>query len=201
MLAMPEHDSVRIRSRSPSTAAPEIKRRRKTVSCSLCRQRKVGCDRGLPSCSRCTKAGLSASCSYTSDATGRVPAAVYENNWITNGDVSASSHHAAFPADTITPVTQERGNPLHDKLIRRLQHQIAELQRHNSSLLVRLDTRLPKIIARTSEDGFSPKHHSASPSERYREERLLCDTETILLRGKGFRTQFYGPELSWNPPL
>ena len=82
---------------------------------------------------------------------------------------------------------------MQDENIRQLQHQIAELRRYNSSLLESLDIQHAKIKAGTTEDGFSPKNNSASPLERHREGRLLSDSETILLRGKGFRTQFYGP--------
>ncbi|OGM49892.1 hypothetical protein ABOM_001524 [Aspergillus bombycis] len=43
---------------------PIARRKRRPLSCSLCRRRKLACDREYPSCSRCRKTGNSDSCSY-----------------------------------------------------------------------------------------------------------------------------------------
>ena len=40
------------------------RRRRKPLSCTLCRQRKLSCDRERPACSRCRSAGRGDSCTY-----------------------------------------------------------------------------------------------------------------------------------------
>ncbi|KAE8381654.1 hypothetical protein BDV26DRAFT_255191 [Aspergillus bertholletiae] len=49
----------------PSTPSrPITRRKRKPLSCALCRRRKLACDREYPSCSRCRKTGNADSCSY-----------------------------------------------------------------------------------------------------------------------------------------
>ncbi|SCU87583.1 LADA_0E04896g1_1 [Lachancea dasiensis] len=44
------------------------KRRRQTLVCTNCRNRKSKCDRGKPACSSCVKAGLESSCYYVTDS-------------------------------------------------------------------------------------------------------------------------------------
>ncbi|KAI9736767.1 MAG: hypothetical protein M1834_000971 [Cirrosporium novae-zelandiae] len=56
-------------SKSPDTLPSEItrpakKRRRPALSCVICRDRKVKCDRAIP-CARCTKAGYANLCAYS----------------------------------------------------------------------------------------------------------------------------------------
>lgn len=43
---------------------PSARRKRKPLSCTLCRRRKLACDREYPSCSRCRKTGKVGVCSY-----------------------------------------------------------------------------------------------------------------------------------------
>ncbi|KAB8246253.1 hypothetical protein BDV35DRAFT_405236 [Aspergillus flavus] len=47
-----------------ASSRPITRRKRKPLSCSLCRRRKLACDREYPSCTRCRKTGNSDSCSY-----------------------------------------------------------------------------------------------------------------------------------------
>ncbi|KAE9363893.1 hypothetical protein N431DRAFT_550590 [Stipitochalara longipes BDJ] len=57
---------------SPSTAAStdRIKRRRVTTACTICRDRRIKCDRTRPSCSQCKKGGKN--CMYFDDEAGKV---------------------------------------------------------------------------------------------------------------------------------
>lgn len=58
------------RTRSPDAGGGnDRKRRRKVLSCYDCRRRKLQCDRALPACGRCTKAGQASNCLYLEDAT------------------------------------------------------------------------------------------------------------------------------------
>jgi hypothetical protein len=69
-----EHD------RSPEgDLGPDRKRRRKVLSCMDCRRRKVQCDRQLPVCGRCDKAGKP--CSYEDDSSPQQASIVHSSSW------------------------------------------------------------------------------------------------------------------------
>ena len=45
-------------------AAPKKKRNRIPLSCTICRKRKVKCDKTRPHCNQCTKTGVAHLCHY-----------------------------------------------------------------------------------------------------------------------------------------
>ncbi|PYI34399.1 hypothetical protein BP00DRAFT_493133 [Aspergillus indologenus CBS 114.80] len=55
---------------------PARRRRRPAVSCSLCRRRKIKCDRQLP-CSHCTRSGNEATCEYDNTELSRPPQSAF----------------------------------------------------------------------------------------------------------------------------
>jgi hypothetical protein len=67
--------------RSPEgDLGPDRKRRRKVLSCMDCRRRKVQCDRALPVCGRCEKAGKP--CSYEDDSPSQQTSSGQSTSWV-----------------------------------------------------------------------------------------------------------------------
>src|ERR1700755_3574115 len=104
---LPESSSA-VRPASPDAAGgSERKRRRKVLSCYDCRRRKLQCDRGMPACGRCTKAGQAATCIYLDDATDtpsrqQDPAALANNDINKPAPEVPSFRHASGPSgDTL----------------------------------------------------------------------------------------------------
>lgn len=167
---------------SPETAGSERKRRRKVLSCYDCRRRKLQCDRQLPACGRCAKAGQAVNCLYIDD-----PA---EGPLRPDGDggVALDAH---IPSSTQQQAWQPSGDTL-----TRLEYQ---------------ERRIKQLEAALAQAGHpqSGDPHAPDPLQRIRHikqpltpESVACladqgpgnatDSETILLRGKSFKTQYHG---------
>lgn len=162
------------RSRSPEGLGRDRKRRRKVLSCYDCRRRKLQCDRALPACGRCTKAGQASSCLYLEDG-AEIPIAATE-------DTSPASAGVKQPA-----------------LYGHSSRNIGGATTSRSDLLSRLefqDGRIKQLEAALAQTGQNPKPARLPPTPESiaagDASAPVQDRETTLLRGKGFKTQFHG---------
>lgn len=176
---------------SPHDETPASKRRRIAFSCLDCRRRKLKCDRILPSCSRCQKGGHPQTCTYDTEA---VESAMTQSSGERNrtSDFSTANGHGAprtiprlpsvarsFAADE-GPERYPRTYPedttarLHaqEERIRQLEYRIVGLERATHG------ARSPELTQAELKVPLDP--------------RAAVDKETMIFRGKKFKTQFYG---------
>lgn len=171
-----------------------------------CRRRKVKCDRTYPTCVRCQKGGVTCDyVSYTStkpDSTLPTPSEespqiqreASATSWTEDANVwharskeheSARTHQevdagnssstGAAAAAVAHPRTQTR-------TLRELQDRVCELETH-----VRVAGSRP-----ISSELYLGLGHSAGPGVSS-DKGALQDYERALLRGKGFKTKYFGP--------
>ncbi|KAF2721328.1 hypothetical protein K431DRAFT_294368 [Polychaeton citri CBS 116435] len=157
---------------------PERRRRRKVLSCYDCRRRKLQCDRAQPACSRCTKSGNTANCFYMDDphdvATGRDLDASHASPI----EVPTSSHN--------TTSARPDGVPRPDPdLVSRLHWQERRIKQLESNLTShRIGTGPPQTVRELPPTPASPAlAETQTPAQ---------DGNSIILRGRSFKTQFYG---------
>ncbi len=177
--------------RSPHDGTPASKRRRIAFSCLDCRRRKLKCDRIFPSCSRCQKGGHPESCTYDSEAVeSAIAQSPGERNRI--GDfATANAHGAPRTAPRLPSVARSfaadegeeaypRPHPedttarlyAQDERIRQLEYRIIGLERATHG------ARSPELTQADLKTRSNP--------------RAAVDKETMIFRGKHFKTQFYG---------
>ncbi|KAF2171019.1 hypothetical protein M409DRAFT_18992 [Zasmidium cellare ATCC 36951] len=166
------------RERSPDGQnGNDRKRRRKVLSCYDCRRRKLQCDRALPACGRCTKAGQAANCLYLEDA---ADAPIREGEGLptpvsTVGKQPPFYGHSSRPIGMSTPA-----GPTGD-LLSRIEYQ---------------DGRIKQLEAQLTQAGQPVKagRIPPTPESMVGGEGIapVQDRETTLLRGKSFKTQFHG---------
>ncbi|RAH85809.1 hypothetical protein BO86DRAFT_445652 [Aspergillus japonicus CBS 114.51] len=90
---------------------PARRRRRPAVSCSLCRRRKIKCDRQLP-CSHCTRSGNEATCEYDNTELSRPPQSAFGVT-PTRPDPYAIPTEGALHTSRTAPYTIPTGGTLH----------------------------------------------------------------------------------------
>lgn len=161
------------RENSTELEGPDRKRRRKVLSCNDCRRRKVQCDRATPACTRCAKAGKATSCTYEDDAS--VPA-----NGSINGSHLANAGYSTRPTPPQGSVTISRD--VWDDLVSRLLQQERTIER--------LRTRGLGLQAGDQSRVVEP---DVEVSNGLTYNKPNASKETMLFRGHGFRTQYYGP--------
>lgn len=176
---------------SPHDDNPASKRRRIAFSCLDCRRRKLKCDRLFPSCSRCKKGGHPETCMYDTEA---VESAVTQPSGerTRTRDFSTANGHGAprtiprlpsvarsFAADEAAdrcpqPYPEDTTARLYaqEERIRQLEYRIIGLERATHG------ARSPELIQ-------AERKVSSDP-------RAAVDNETMIFRGKNFKTQFYG---------
>lgn len=167
MLSSP---SPRVSPAPNQTQSSGQKRKRKAYSCYDCRRRKLKCDRELPCCGRCQKAGLASSCSY---------------------DVrSIESRHEPFikpdattpqraPEWSSNPAPQARQFPGVESISRLEASQTSGTwQLMGSMSTLRDSEQRPAVKADIEKVLTSPRYETP--------------TETIIFRGENFKTQYYG---------
>lgn len=177
--------------RSPHDGTPAAKRRRIAFSCLDCRRRKLKCDRIFPSCSRCQKGGHPESCTYDTEAVeSTITQSSGERNRTrdfstTNGhgasrivprlpsvarsfaaDEGEEAYSRAHPEDTTARLYAQ------EERIRQLEYRIIGLER------VTHGARSPELTQAELKIHSNP--------------RVAVDKETMIFRGKHFKTQFYG---------
>ncbi|KAI5365453.1 hypothetical protein Slin15195_G049910 [Septoria linicola] len=161
------------RTRSPDAGDRDRKRRRKVLSCYDCRRRKLQCDRALPACGRCTKAGQAANCLYLEDATD---APIREEPLITPG----AHKLAPFYGHSTRPIgaTAPSGD-----LLSRLEYQDGRIKQLEVALVKAAGAPGGKV---------PPTPESLAGGGALENLVPVQDRETTLLRGKAFKTQFHG---------
>ena len=174
---MPE-SSAAIRPSSPDAGGgSERKRRRKVLSCYDCRRRKLQCDRVMPACGRCTKAGQAANCLYIDDPTSDTP---------TRPNDSANPELGRATNNSQMRQTQSQG-PSGD-LLSRLEYQGRRIKQLESALNESIQSPLQHL--KVSKFPLTPE--SVVAIEPTTSAVNATDRETMLLRGKSFKTQFHG---------
>lgn len=162
------------------------KRKRDVLSCLDCRRRKLKCDRCYPACSRCVKGGVAASCTYKG---------FHEDN---DGNLDESDgriqKRARGPFDAPPPnrpasVGREivPGDFMHSASIFSTQSRIIKSLENRLATLESMLTQ-PSTIENLRLEG---PHSIATMSKL--ETRGARGPETHLFKGRGVRTQFYGP--------
>ncbi|KAE8420409.1 hypothetical protein BDV36DRAFT_249813 [Aspergillus pseudocaelatus] len=160
---------------------PIARRKRKPLSCSLCRRRKLACDREYPSCSRCRKTGNSDSCSYED------PPAPSHHNQRTS-DVSGQSRSVLTAATPVLGNTASsslegyRGNVNNRPIVSDLTEHAGTWQLIGGDVDgATTGKERPAIKADVTELTYPPEPKP---------------TEAVVFRGENYRTQYYG---STNP--
>ena len=168
---------------SPRDDTSASKRRRIAFSCLDCRRRKLKCDRLLPSCSRCQNGGHPESCTYNSDA---VESAIQTRDFST-----ADGHGAPRTAPRLPSVArsfaadqgqQTRSRPHLDDTTARLYAQEERIRQ--------LEYRIIGLERATH--GVRNPEITQVEQKSYSYPRAAVDKETMIFRGKHFKTQFYG---------
>ena len=175
---------------SPPEDTPASKRRRIAFSCLDCRRRKLRCDRLFPSCSRCQKGGYPESCTYDSEAVEPASTRPERETKRTGNFSTVNSHEATRTLPRLPSMIQsvaadegeERSPRRHsdantaslyaqEERIRQLEYRIIGLERaaHGARY-----PELPQV-------GFQIHSNPGAST-----------TETLIFRGKNFKTQFYG---------
>ena len=177
------------------------KRRRLALSCVACRRRKVKCDRTFPTCNRCQKGNVACDyVAYTGKSDEAAPTPGSEgssnsqrereasvNSWADDANIwhaRAKQHTTAqsqpeASASTTTPSFANR--PPHKTLLE-LQERVFELETY-----VRAAGSRP-----VSSEKYLGMGHPIGPGAP-QGKRAFQEHERALLRGKSFKTQYFGP--------
>lgn len=163
---------------SPTQVQPSInKRKRKALSCYDCRRRKLRCDRELPSCARCVKAGHGDTCSYD--------------------ERSLTAKHSNFGAiqlkhSSSTSQTSPGWSPslslAHQRLTDGSDHRRSTVQATQTSGTWQQRGQVGPI----TKDSEQRPAIRADAEEILEYPRPATPTETIIFRGENFKTQYYG---------
>lgn len=162
------------RTRSPDgTGGSDRKRRRKVLSCYDCRRRKLQCDRALPACGRCTKAGQASNCLYLEDATDAPLRDPIQGDTPTSssGKLPAFYGHSSRPVGSIAPSGD---------LLSRLEYQDGRIKQ--------LESALQKAGGQPGKVHLPPTPESIAGGDA---AAPVQDRETTLLRGKSFKVCAY----------
>ncbi|KAF2091738.1 hypothetical protein K490DRAFT_61166 [Saccharata proteae CBS 121410] len=186
------------RSRSPEDVPGDAhneprKRRRKALSCYDCRRRKLRCDREYPACTRCRKGGHPETCSY--DARADLGKGGLDE-FAMHLEADANDRIAILSPSTLHSAA--KAGPEANDLLQSQRQKISELE-----------TRLAQLEGRSSRSSLSHNamgqesvvtvHEAwpnnidsvfAPPNRSILKEP--AELETMLFRGKGFKTQFFG---------
>ena len=184
--------------RSPHDETPASKRRRIAFSCLDCRRRKLKCDRIYPSCTRCQKGGQPQNCTYDTEAVDTLNQSSGERTGSARDFSSSGGLPRAVPrlpsvarsfagddGDEIIPTRQPDDATARlyaqDERIRQLENRIIGLERvtnGNGRVHWPRSTRSPELTQAELKPSLDP--------------REAVDKESMIFRGKGFKTQFYG---------
>ncbi|EMC97090.1 hypothetical protein BAUCODRAFT_23474 [Baudoinia panamericana UAMH 10762] len=163
-----------VRPRSPEASlGSDRKRRRKVLSCYDCRRRKLQCDRAMPACSRCTKAGQAANCLYLDEPIEG--SAELTNRGPFDGHISRPIQPGGPVGDTLARLEYQ------DRRIKQLETALAQAS-NSSAIDPTLRVRSMKLPL--TPESFMP---TAEPNGA-----TINDRETMLLRGTSFKTRFHG---------
>ncbi|KAI9737560.1 MAG: hypothetical protein M1834_009715 [Cirrosporium novae-zelandiae] len=190
------------RSRSADeTNARDRKRRRKTLSCYLCRKRKLKCDREYPSCGRCQKAGHGDSCTYEpgslearNDVDEDEPSTLIHRVDNVQIRTPASSVHAPIDDPALMASKKASDDAASSKLLMQAKR-ISELESRLASLEASVNQR-PLPCSRLERGAFPAKLSIKStllvPDLSGAGPKDAKEIEMMRFRGKGYKTNFYG---------
>ncbi|KAF2033867.1 hypothetical protein EK21DRAFT_57810 [Setomelanomma holmii] len=151
--------------RDGSPGAKRTSKKRKVLSCYACRNRKMKCDRVYPICSRCQKTGRADQCTYDPR--------LLDDLTNSNGfQADGPSTSFAGPESSM----QEHGSaptPL-------------EALQWKARAQARRIEELERKLAANDNDNNPSRFRSLNPEDPGQKEEMM-------LRGKGFKTQFHGP--------
>ena len=184
--------------RSSHDETPASKRRRIAFSCLDCRRRKLKCDRIYPSCTRCQKGGQPQNCTYDTEAVDTLNQSSGEKtgsarDYSSSGGLpravprlpSVARSFAGDDGDEIIHTRQPDNSTARlyaqDERIRQLENRIIGLERitnGNGRVHWPRSTRSPELTQAELNPSLDP--------------REAVDKESMIFRGKGFKTQFYG---------
>jgi hypothetical protein len=157
------------------------KRRRLALSCVTCRRRKVKCDREEPICVRCQKGGTE--CLY-------VP---YEEDL--EGTPLAKTKRTNSWADDAEDWT-EASRTTEIERARNVSEASKKKHHGDSAEIDRLEKKIADLEARTRATEARPNPSYPTPTSTILPEGCKnpgYDLEQMLLRGRGFKTQYFGP--------
>ena len=173
---------VRRRSQSFEDAkGSERKRRRKALSCFVCRSRKLKCDREYPACSRCRNAGQPQSCIYES-----VPSEAENTDKSCLVPEEDPRLRGKAPIDLLQvsgPTAPLEYLPDHDSMSARLLLQAKQISH--------LETRLA-LLESTSAMQSEETSEALKACSMGSEPRGPKSFEPMFFHGEAFSTQFYG---------
>ena len=166
------------------------KRRRIALACIDCRRRKLKCDRVFPACTRCQKGGHPAECTYDPEAIETIVGdGSAEKVQVGGQRTSNGSEIVGALANMASPTSFVQHHALDTN-----NSEVTGLRAH----IYRLENRVIGLEKAAHEPqqyyGF---HHSISDSVRRAKHYASNvagpeDTESMMFRGKSFKTQFYG---------
>ena len=181
----------------------EKKRRRKAFSCYDCRRRKLKCDRTFPACNRCINSGHAASCRYAVDGLEYADEPVPGISQPGGGDASnpgfpkpLTPASSSAPNNDVTVPGHATSRDVLDKLVRQeekifqLQRRVSHLERHAEDALPQCDQRPLFPAISSPHKGSSTFRASAASDNRNLDGQ--ANAELAFMRGKNFKTQFYG---------
>ena len=177
---------VRRRSHSvEDSKGSERKRRRKALSCFICRSRKLKCECEYPACGRCRNAGQPQSCIYES-----APAEAENTDkscLVPEEDPRFGGKGSIDLLRMSGPTTSLENLPGHDNMSSKLLLQAKQIS-HLESRLALLEGTSVTQAGRTSETNSSALKMCSTESE----SRGPKTFEPMFFHGEGFSTQFYG---------
>lgn len=196
------------------------KRRRIALSCVDCRRRKVKCDRTLPFCVRCQKGGYGEKCVYiphtgpNGDSSAGLPTPEHErhaqwregsaaDSWADDAEqyqATARNNEASAQRSELNPAQPHLHRPTPRSMLvptgpASTDRKIAQLQ----GRLIELETMVYAAGGKpTSSEMLLGMANPMGPgvgSERnpYSDQYPSGDQDKVLLRGKAFKTQYFGP--------
>lgn len=173
----------------------ERKRKRKALSCYDCRRRKLKCDRVFPVCGRCKKGGVAATCTYdprTVEGLREVSASSGSEDEAENGVRGSAIDWNRGESAAVTRLSSDDRERLNAQ-----ENRISELER-----------RLAVLEGKQGNGDSNPHPHRYGQLREFRGsgefkelDRLAgahvkdprgSALESMLLHGKGLKTQFYG---------
>lgn len=162
------------------------KRRRLALSCVTCRRRKVKCGREEPKCVRCEKGGTECLyVPYEEDLEG-TPLEKRRTSWSEDAENwnDAAAKAAELQRSRASGEVLKKRSSEHTE-IDRLERKIADLEARTRVTEARPVAPHPPMIP-----GYPTPSSIAFPEGG---KATMYDLEQMLLRGKSFKTQYFGP--------
>ncbi|PWN44266.1 hypothetical protein IE81DRAFT_345738 [Ceraceosorus guamensis] len=144
----------------PSSRGPPRKRNRAALSCTLCRERKVKCDRVIP-CTQCIKRGDQAFCHLDPNKTGPAP------KQPSKSAAESQAQHAAAKTNHAHPLSDEYGHHSRDAPVHPInQAQVSWESAEVSAIKARLAQLEAALQASTAASGrVMPDLAPSQPSQ------------------------------------